>query len=206
MVVKDGSGCSKLGASPSCARICSGIAACLLVVIYLSRSDGRGVAKALFLTHWNYVGVIAVLITATWCRTSTTMAAATVASVVSLFVVCARLLFLRVKADKIQDMAWDVHTHIVVPFVPLVVLACSAGLVCPSPSAVLVPACAAIGVMAVWAAVNVYAQHVHPEKKWVYGKAANPRTAEGRKQMLYSLGLAGVCVASTVAVSQCHRL
>ena len=190
-------------------RICAGVAACLLAVIYLSRSHStpeKGVGKALYLTHWNYIGVTTLLIVATCCRTSTTMTAAAVASVVSLFVVSARLLFLRVQSDRIEDMAWDVHTHIFVPFVPLVVLACSAGVLCPTPASICFPACAALGVMTVWAAVNAYAQHVHPEKKWVYGKAANPRTTEGRKQMLYSLGLAGVCVASTVAVSQCHRL
>ena len=190
----------------STARLLSGTAAATLLLAYATHYKREGkITNALFLTHWNYVGVTVVLTMATFCSGSAVLAAAAAASVVSLFVVAARLLFLRVKSTRFQAMAWDVHTHIAVPFIPLALVAYLSASQCPNMSLACTSAGAAFAVMLVWAGINIYAQRVHPDKKWVYGDAANPRTAAGRKHILYSLGLTGACAGIVVAVSQCHR-
>ena len=179
----------------------------LLTAIYVARSYTSGEGRqALYLTHWNYAAVTILLACSTYCKTKTVAQAAAATAAVSLFVIAARLMFLRVVADDSREVAWDVHTHILVPCLPLVALVLAAGFTKPTPRDMATPMYGATAALVCWTAVNVYAQHVHVHKRWVYGQAANPRTRSGRIQLLLSIVLALMCLGTSMGLSQVNRL
>jgi hypothetical protein len=190
------------------ARAAAGITAAILVVAYVMHYYAKGTKRqGLYLTHWNYVGVTALLaaIAMTACTPGRVLQGAVTVSILSLFVIAARLLFLRVAMDSPTDTAWDVHTHVIVPVLPLVVVVMVAAVVRPPLGTLAAPIGAAVVTMLSWLAINAYAQHTHAKKKWVYGKAANPRLQSGRKQLLLSTVLVVACAVSVTALSQTHR-
>lgn len=160
------------------------------------QEKGRGPRPPvyLYLTHWNYVLVCAGLLSAGVLPAATWRLVMTGLTVVSLFVLVARLAFLKFpRSPTAYKTAWDVLTHVVVPLLPVAVLALSKRDPCTPSTLVWTAAFAGVFVLLAWMGVNVAAQAACPRRTWVYGAAANPQTEDGRKQMVAATGLGIVC-------------
>lgn len=181
------------------------LAAGLLLVYLLdvrrqrARQRGGVSRRLLYLTHWNYLLVCALLCAFPFVSRHARADGAVVVCVVSLFVLLARLLFLRGERDvSSYARGWDGLTHVLVPLIPAVLL-----LACGPPGRVpWVALCLGVGVLELWILVNVAAQAAHPRKKWVYGRAANPLLQQGRFQLLAAFALVLLCGALALLLSK----
>ena len=181
------------------------VAAALLAVVYgidvyRRRGCRRESDRALYLTHWNYGLVTALILAYAWLPdASWRSGAAAAVAVVSLVVMVARLAFLTPPASGDTYLIfWDAWTHLVVPLLPIALLC----LARHSTQSHLVPALIGVGVLEAWIIINAVVQQLKPCKRWVYGKAANPRLQSGRLQLIGALALAGVCAAAVVGAAR----
>lgn len=159
--------------------------------------------RFLFLTHWNYLLITGFILLYPVLTAHFRLNACATVTTIALFVLIARLAFLKESTKSLYDTSWDVLTHVIVPLLPLAVLLFASE---PFPSDRWMPCIVAVGILELWIVVNVTVQAVRQDKMWVYGRAANPRTQTGRYQLLAAIALVVVCTIITVQLSRISAL
>lgn len=151
-----------------------------------------------YLTHWNYALVTGLLLASPFLTPGVRLGAAVAVSTVSLFVILARLVFLKGETKTSYHVAWDALTHVVVPLIPVIVLVFTKH----SPVTQFFPAMLGFGVLELWIIVNVVVSLIREDRPWVYAKAANPFTQSGRFQLLGAVMVAALCVGISIGIAR----
>lgn len=159
--------------------------------------------RFLYLTHWNYLLITGFLLVFPVLTVHVRLSACAAVTTIALFVLIARLAFLKEDSLSLYDTSWDVLTHIIVPLVPVAVMLFASE---PFPTDRLTPCMVGVGILEMWMAVNFAVQSTREDKKWVYGTAANPRTQTGRYQLLAAIALVVVCTVITMQLSRISSL